>query len=256
MTLSATQQLDELGYTILDSFLDGSQVAELRSCIEQLLNEEGENAGAEFKQEPGCKRLANLVDKHEVFRRVIQMPEVLALVQHVIGDFKLSSCNARAVPPFSATVQPLHADQGAVADEQGFWVCNSLWMLNDFTSENGSLRVIPGSHRWRQLPQDVLSDPTASHPDEVLLTAQSGSVVVMNAHLWHGGTANSTSFWRVALHAFFVRRDKPQQQYQKQMLRPEVQKTLSNKLRRLLALDDPVNDELALSSSARSGFLE
>ena len=41
------------------------------------------------------------------------------------------------------------------------------------------------------------------------------TVVVMNAHLWHGGTANRTSAHRRALHAFYTRWDKPQQQYQK-----------------------------------------
>ena len=47
--------------------------------------------------------------------------------------------------------------------------------------------------------------------------------MVMNAHLWHGGTANRTAAPRLAMHAFYCRRDKPQQQYQKQLLRPEVQ---------------------------------
>ncbi len=67
----------------------------------------------------------------------------------------------------------------------------------------------------------------------------------MNAHLWHGGTANRTAAPRLAMHAFYCRRDKPQQQYQKKLLRPEVQAALSPELRELLALDDPLNDELS-----------
>jgi hypothetical protein len=57
------------------------------------------------------------------------------------------------------------------------------------------------------------------------------------------------------LHAFYRRRDKPQQQYQKQLLRPEVQASLSADLRHLPALDDPLNAELAKSYVARSGFV-
>jgi hypothetical protein len=57
------------------------------------------------------------------------------------------------------------------------------------------------------------------------------------------------------VHAFYCRRDKPQQQYQKGLLRAEVQARLSPELRMLLALDDPVNDALAQSSTPRSGFL-
>ena len=60
----------------------------------------------------------------------------------------------------------------------------------------------------------------APHPDEVLLIGTAGSIAVMNAHMWHGGTANRTAAPRLAMHAFYCRRDKPQQQYQKQLLRP------------------------------------
>ena len=78
----------------------------------------------------------------------------------------------------------------------------------------------------------------------------------MNAHLWHGGTANRTQRPRTAVHAFYCRRDKPQQQYQKQLVRPEVQAALSPELRQLLALDDPENDRLSTAVTVRSGFLK
>jgi hypothetical protein len=58
------------------------------------------------------------------------------------------------------------------------------------------------------------------------------------------------------MHSFYCRRDLPQQQYQKKLLRPETRQSLSPELRRLLALDDPLNDELSAGSSGRSGFLK
>jgi len=79
---------------------------------------------------------------------------------------------------------------------------------------------------------------------------------VMNAHMWHGGTANRTSAPRLAMHAFYCRSDKPQQQYQKHLLRPDVQASLPPDVRRILALDDPLNDELASKAVVRSGFLK
>ncbi len=45
-------------------------------------------------------------------------------------------------------------------------------------------------------------------------------------------------------------------QYQKKLLWPETQQSLSPELRRLLALDDPLNDELSAGFSGRSGFLK
>jgi len=81
-------------------------------------------------------------------------------------------------------------------------------------------------------------------------------VVVMNAHMWHGATANRSRGQRRAMHAFYTRWDKPQQQYQKRLVSPEVQARLSAKVRKLLALDDPLNDELSSRLSGASGFLK
>jgi ectoine hydroxylase-related dioxygenase (phytanoyl-CoA dioxygenase family) len=251
------RRLDEDGYVGLDGGMGSSLLAELRQRILELLEEEGEHAGREFRTEAHAHRLANLVDKGEVFRRAIVVPEVLDAVRHVLGPaLKLSSLNARSADPRSDAGQPLHVDMAAIPDAQGYWVCNTIWMLDDFTPDNGATRLVPGSHKWGTRPQDVLADPLAPHPGEILLTGRAGGIVVMNAHLWHGGTANRTSAPRLAMHAFYCRRDKPQQQYQKQLLRAEVQAGLSPALRELLALDDPLNDALSANVAVRSGFMK
>jgi ectoine hydroxylase-related dioxygenase (phytanoyl-CoA dioxygenase family) len=236
--------------------MDGGLLYEIRTRVEQLWTEEGEHAGVEFRKEPGARRLANLMDKGEVFERVVTHPEVLAAVRHVLGeDFKLSSLNARSSDPGSPECQPLHCDAGAVADESGFWVCNTIWLLDDFTPTNGATRIVPGSHRWRKAPQQELADPQAPHPEEILVLGQAGTVVIMNTHAWHGGTANRTGKPRRALHAFYTRGDKPQQQYQNGLLRAETKARLSPESRRILALDDPRNDEISSQTTGMSGFL-
>jgi hypothetical protein len=251
------RQLDEDGFLILPDFMGADLLTGLRQRVEELFAAEGQRAGAEFKQEEGCRRLANLVDKGDVFRRVIVIPRLLACVRHVLGpQIKLSSLNVRSVNPHWDQCQPLHADMAALPDERGYWVCNSVWMLDEVTADNGAIRMVPGSHRWGRLPQQALADPLAPHPGEVLLTGRAGTVVVMNAHLWHGGTGNRTAAPRTALHAFYARRDRPQQQYQKRLIRPEVQQSLSPELRDLLALDDPENDRVSAEVAVRSGFLK
>jgi ectoine hydroxylase-related dioxygenase (phytanoyl-CoA dioxygenase family) len=257
MTAENRRQLDERGYVLLENCMGARLLEDLRARIGELFAEEGERAGHEFRTEEHARRLANLVDKGEVFRRAIVLPEVLEHVRHVLGpEIKLSSLNARSADPLTDVGQPLHVDMSAIPDERGYWVCNSVWMLDDFTRENGPTRMIPGSHTWGRRPQDVLEDPYAPHPDEVLLTGKAGSIAVMNAHLWHAGTANRTAAPRLAMHAFYCRRDKPQQQYQKQLLRPEVQAALTPDLRDILALDDPLNDELSATVTVRSGFMK
>jgi hypothetical protein len=49
-------------------------LARLRRHVDELLAQEGDIASAEFKQEPGCRRLANLADKGDVLRALIAPP--------------------------------------------------------------------------------------------------------------------------------------------------------------------------------------
>lgn len=250
------EALCEDGYAVLENWMRPDFLELLRGRVEDLFVKEGARAGWEFKAEPQCRRLANLVGKGEIFIRAISHPFILRIVEYVLGpDFKLSSLNARSANPHSDWIQPLHSDMGLLPDEKGYSVCNTIWMLDDFTPQNGATRIVPGSHRFGKLPQQVLADPSAPHPGEILLTGKAGSVVVINAHAWHGGTANHTAFPRRALHAFYCRRDKPQQQYQKRLLNPELQRRLTPELRRLLALDDALNDRLCSETTGQSGFL-
>ena len=250
MTQAEREQLEDRGYVVLPGFMSREVVEALRARVEELFENEGENAGSEFRAEPNTRRLANLVAKGELFERVVSHPEVLEYVSAVLGErFKLSSLNARSANPHSDSYQPLHADMGLVADEKGYAVCNTVWMLDDFTADNGALRVVPGSHKWKRLPD-------GSVVDERLVTSPAGTVVVMNAHMWHGGTANLTAAPRRALHAFYCRHDIAQQQYQKKLIPAEVQEGFSPELRRVLALDDEENDRLSSSMSRASGFLK
>jgi hypothetical protein len=248
--------LDEEGYVRLEGFIAPDRRRRLVETIDALFDQEGDAAGAEFRQEPGARRLANLADKGAVFLDCVLDETVGAYLAHVLGPrFKLSSLNARSASPHSAESQPLHVDGGALPDEAGYWVCNTVWLLDDFTTDNGALRVVPGSHRSGERPQDVLADAEAPHPDERLVTGRAGDLVVMNSHLWHGGTANRTDRRRLALHAFYCRWDKPQQQYQKALLRAETLAALSPAARAMLALDDPANDALS-AEGGRSGFMK
>ncbi|HLH17177.1 MAG TPA: phytanoyl-CoA dioxygenase family protein [Bryobacteraceae bacterium] len=254
MTDAARRQLDEQGYLILPGLIPPAMLEALRRRVDELFAEEGDRAGWEFKTEPGARRLANLVDKGEIFERVILMPEVLEAMECVLGPrFKLSSLNVRSADPHTEEPQPLHADSGAIRDDLGYWVCNSVWMLDDFTPENGATRMVPGSHRWRRLPAPGMYGP---HPEEQLVTGAAGTVVIMNAHMWHGGTANRTDRPRRAMHVYYTRWDKPQQQWQKKWLSQATQQRLSAEARRMLALDDPLNDELCATGSGVSGFMK
>ena len=220
-------QLDEDGFAPLPGILDTSQVEAFRARLEELTAAEGESAGREVHQEAGTDRLSDLVNKDPMFDVCFTHPKVLAAMAHVLGDFKLSSLNSRAALPGQGH-QALHADWGEPVPADDYQVCNSIWLLDDFTTENGATRVVPGSHRWGQRPSDVMADPADAHPAEIQLLAPAGTVVIFNSHLWHGGTLNRTTEPRRALHSYFTRRNQSQQLDQAKYLRAETERRLDD----------------------------
>jgi ectoine hydroxylase-related dioxygenase (phytanoyl-CoA dioxygenase family) len=220
--------LDEDGYVVLDRLLASHQVDAVRARYDELVAAEGDQAGIEVHQEAGTDRLANLVNKGAVFDALWTRPQQLAAIAHVLagGEMKLSSLNGRAALP-GAGAQGLHTDWPQAVRPGDYQACNSMWMLDDFTAENGATRVVPGSHRWGKLPREVMSDPFEDHPEQRLVTGAAGSLVVFNAHLWHSGRRNATNRPRHAIHAFFVRRDRTPQTVQRDYLLAETAERLS-----------------------------
>ena len=230
---STRERLDRDGYAPLPGVLSQAQLTAIRSRLAGLLALEGDQAGLEVHQEAGTDRLADLVNKDPMFDVCFTTPRLLACVAHVLADFKLSSLNFRAALPGSG-LQGLHTEGGPVTDLSQFQVCNSIWLLDDFTAGNGATRVVPGSHRWGKAPRDVMADSRTAHPDEVLLLAPAGTVVVFNSHLWHGGTLNRSSRPRKALHSYFTRRANGQQLDQKKYARPQTLARLTSAARFIL----------------------
>ncbi len=203
-TLNAGEikQLDDNGFLPLPNLLSTEQVTAIRQRITEITAVEGEGAGKEFRKEAGSERLSNLIDKDPIFDICFTHPRVLAAMSHVLNsDFKLSSLNSRASLPGQG-LQALHADWSGGIEPGDFQVCNSIWLLVDFTEENGATRIVPGSHNSGKHPNNALDDPKAPHPDEILLTAPAGTVVIFNSHLWHGGTVNRSDSPRFAMYSY------------------------------------------------------
>ena len=246
-TLSAEEKrsLDVDGYVPLPGILKQAQVQAIRTRLQELEDEEGEDAGKEVHQEDGTDRLANLANKDPLFDLVWANAKVLAAMAHVLdGDLKLSSLNARAALPGHG-LQALHCDGShnsrdfAPTVEDGrrrYNVCNSIWLLSDFTPENGATRLVPGSHLFGLDPRDGMEDPKAAHPDEVLVQGKAGTVFVFNAFTWHGGTVNRSDSPRRALHCYYCRRDLKPQTDQRGLFRPETAARISEAQRVVLGV--------------------
>ena len=237
--------LDQTGYLTLGQLLSDSQVEKITETIHSLMNAEGDKAGSELLDSPyirhpkeaGADRLADLVNKGQVFDIFYTHPRVLAAMAHVLGpSIKLSSLNYRAAKP-GMGLQKLHVDWHEAVAPGEYRVCNSIWLLDDFSKQNGATRVVPGTHRSGVLPQNVLQDPEAPHPDEVIIEAPAGSVFIFNSHTWHGGTTNRTEKSRRSIHSYFCRSDQPQQVDQSRYIKKETLDRLSPAAVKILGLN-------------------
>jgi ectoine hydroxylase-related dioxygenase (phytanoyl-CoA dioxygenase family) len=227
LTQAERARLDTDGFLPLPGILTHQQITAITDRLAALLEGEGEHAGKEVHQEAGTDRLSDLVNKDPIFTICFTHPRVLAGIAHVLNqDLKLSSLNSRAALPGEG-LQALHADWGSPVAPGDYQVCNSIWLLDDFTEQNGATRVVPGTHRSGGLPRDAMDDPKATHPNERRLLAPAGTVVIFNSHVWHGGTRNTTDRPRRALHSYFCRRHQPQQLHQRAYIRPETYARLS-----------------------------
>lgn len=236
VTLSEAEKenLDTKGYLLLPGIIAPAWLVQLQQLYETLMREEGKLAGTEVHGEEGARRLADLVNKGQPFDSIYTQPKLLAAVYYILKrPFKLYSLNGRdALPGYGQ--QALHSDWGSRNLQEPFHLVNSVWMLDDFSAENGATRVVPGSHQLKGLPTDYLQDLTVSHPDQLLLEAPAGTVAVFNAHLWHGGTLNRSQHTRRALHCSFTCREFEQQLNQRQYIRAATLDRISAAARYIL----------------------
>ena len=218
-----------------------SQIEALLGRLEELWVLEGDNAGEENYIEAGVRRLANLANKGNIFRAIYAHPQVLEVVEAVMGrDMRASMVNARDVPPNTGVRMPFHmdSDKGHVRDEKGYSAATAIWMLDPFTVENGATAFVPGSHLLGKSPKEILADLNASHPEEIIIEGQPGDVLAFNGHCWHAGRPNLTDNHRRAILVHYLRADVPRPENRRQYVDLENQAELSPRERELLGLDD------------------
>jgi ectoine hydroxylase-related dioxygenase (phytanoyl-CoA dioxygenase family) len=242
LTAAQHTQLVEEGYLVLKHLLPRAEVERVNARLDALWEAEGAAAGGENTYvEPNVRRLANLVDKGDVFRPLFVQPLVLEAAKVALGpEINLAMLNARDVLPGTDNIrQPFHCDtdpnqNGGKPDAIGYLTCTAIWLLTESTAENGATRLLPGTHRTGKLPEEVLRDVHAAQAAERIVTGDPGDVLVVNGHTWHCGGANQTPAGRRSLLAHYVRPDVPRDPHRRQRLSPETRARMSPQELRLL----------------------
>ena len=211
LTAGQSETLERDGYLLVPSLLDGTLLAPMRARLDEVVYRTLVAWDANGGQDAGERGVVNatLGLSDPDFAPCREHPLVAAAAAAMLGpDWHLGGLELRAPLP-GCGHQGLHPDYFPGHRTRGPWrSLSAMWCISAFTSENGPLRVIPGSHRIARSPVDDLAygSETGPHPAEVKLVAPAGSVILFNnADLWHSGTFNYSPAPRLAVTAALLR---------------------------------------------------
>jgi len=197
--------LDRNGYVVLPGVIDADWLAALRKAFE---NATGESQPTANDKQSGTRQANDLIQKDEAFDGVLTHPKILAAAYHALRrSFKVLVLGGRDPLP-GYGLQGLHNDWlPRSSPSEPYSVVTTIWLLDDFTENNGATRLIPGSHLTHIPLPKPMRQPESRHPDQQIIVAKAGSALVFNGHLWHSGTRNLSNRSRRVLQCQFVARE-------------------------------------------------
>jgi len=154
---------------------------------------------------PGFLRFNQAIAYYVADRRILGLAESI-FGPHVRISMLTGTVNAPGIPRGA-----LHADwpynqTGAARIPAPYpdvvMHLTTMWMLTDFTEENGATIIVPQSHRRPDHPRKggtLDTDPMSPHPGERRLLGKAGTVALMDSRLWHAVAPNVSAEERVAI---------------------------------------------------------
>jgi ectoine hydroxylase-related dioxygenase (phytanoyl-CoA dioxygenase family) len=188
----AAAEIDLYGYTVIEDAISGDRADELAERCRELHRDDEFQPGTLLQrgQEGLYETLFGLQNADRLCWHCAAHPQVLAVARHFLGDeVQLAECCSKIVHPGAARGR-LHVDsaQDLPGDlPEAPWLINTMWMLTDFTYENGATLVVPGSHFWRRRPPENWGDWYRT----VAMTGRKGSVALFRAGIWHASGHNA-----------------------------------------------------------------
>lgn len=224
-------QMEVLGFSIFEDIVQMEMLEEMRVDISkhqeicrhwQLRN--GLGAG----MEGSAHHVFGGSDSLEQF--LYQFPLAEYVRCYFDGEYILNSYGALDNIPYSPNAyqhgQRFHRDVRTYS-ENFHLMLNMLVMVDDFTVENGATKVLPGSHRVKNRPDDDYMEINS-----IRTTGKAGSVILFDSNLWHSAAKNTTDKSRRALTLTFTRPFFKQQMDYPRMLGEDYPK--NEKMRQLL----------------------
>jgi ectoine hydroxylase-related dioxygenase (phytanoyl-CoA dioxygenase family) len=246
--------LDELltggGAVAIRQAFPPEEIAEARRLIMHYSSTQDDKVthfhGAHEDQVHLQRRVWNLLDKGEVFERMVQHPVVMRIVGAFLGDaFIMGSVAANRLLPGGPGQEP-HIDypywdlykRGTfpVGINSSFPLnAQATILLDDFTPDNGATAYWPGSQKVLSYPDDEAS----FHANAARQTGAAGDCIVFNGMAWHCAMPNRSAGDRTGVLVEYLAKFVTPLEDQRRGVRQEVVDRASPMLRQLMSLDYP-----------------
>jgi ectoine hydroxylase-related dioxygenase (phytanoyl-CoA dioxygenase family) len=225
--------LDEDGCVVIAELAPRQTMDQIRAELEQHLAVTS-GGNTDFLGAT-TRRTGALIARSPTARSLITHPTILDTLDLVLGDhastFQVDLTQLVTIGP-GEPAQMIHRDQWSFDRFQfprGFEAeVATMWAVTDFTEQMGATRMVVGSHRWEDDPDDV--DPALSCP--AVMTK--GSVLVYTGSVFHGGGANTTQTSRIGMNVGYSLGWLRQEENQYLACPPEIARTLPEGLLRLM----------------------
>jgi ectoine hydroxylase-related dioxygenase (phytanoyl-CoA dioxygenase family) len=224
-------QLGDAGYVVIEGLVAHTRCAQLSEVYDAAVLA----AHPDDVSIRSSTRINDFVNRGHNFDELYIYRPLLAACCRIIGrPFKLSTMLARTLEP-GAPAQALHVDFKRDAD--GWPMIGFIIMVDEFRSDNGATRFVPGSHTISYAPGDVMKDATAVYEGQALACGPAGSIIIYNGSVWHGYTANRSAKPRRSIQGAFIRREAQSAVNQTTRIRPETLGRIGGLAKYLLDLD-------------------
>jgi ectoine hydroxylase-related dioxygenase (phytanoyl-CoA dioxygenase family) len=216
------QELDEVGFTIIPGPVPANDLAEMAAAYDAAVKGA---VSEDVKVGSSTTRVRDFVNRGPEFDSLYVHPPVLKACCHIIGEpFKLSTMHARTLRP-RLPAQDFHVD--FERDSQGWTMVGFIFMVDEFRSDNGPTRFVPGSHLWADIPHNRLGDQKVDHPGQTLACGPAGSMILFNGSVWHGHGVNYCDEPRRSIQGAYVRRDEKSGENLRARMQPETLSRIS-----------------------------
>ena len=191
-TPQEVEQLAEQGYLLREALLRGEALAQLRDALDEVEAaevEEGSSAISRSGQFGGWFP-RYLMDKHPAFLELIDCEPLLSVARAVLGPFvRIRQLGGRVSYPGEPNQEThWHLHRRTIPKPlPAFFsfphTIDCLIYLDELNDANGTLAIVPGSHRriHDPLPAACYDDL----PGQKVVRGAAGTCIIMHSNLWH-----------------------------------------------------------------------